>query len=258
MEKKKEMLEDLYVVRDVPIYYSTPFENVQGMLNGVDSDKLEEIYESIEPCTCGANPWVSQAESMGDFSITIFCDNPYCRRRIQRSTYDFDVQRGDGDEIELAIRDWNNGLSQEDVKAAQDKEYERIRIKPEDLEWKALYPNNVLQNTKHGIYSIAHTVREDGSLYASKWSIVYQMEEFEPMGSRFDAEVEAYILFHKRFFNLEEPLSYPEPSNCEMDEGYGVNDYGHFIRAYKTLDEAKEGAAARCMWQGINRDTIMR
>ena len=37
-----------------------------------------------------------------------------------------------------------------------------------------------------------------------------------------------------------------------------VNDYGDFVRAYKTLEEAKAGALARCGWQGLNRETIIK
>lgn len=34
--------------------------------------------------------------------------------------------------------------------------------------------------------------------------------------------------------------------------------YGDFYYAYRSLEEAKEGALARCAWNGLNRDTIMK
>ena len=40
--------------------------------------------------------------------------------------YDFDVRRGDGDEIELAIRDWNNKLNQEDFNKLAEEEHQRV------------------------------------------------------------------------------------------------------------------------------------
>ena len=30
-----------------------------------------------------------------------------------------------------------------------------------------------------------------------------------------------------------------------------------FIRAYCTVDEAKQGAIARCGWQGLNKDALI-
>ena len=166
--------------------------------------------------------------------------------------YDYDVTR-DEDEIVLAIRDWNNGLVYEDIKKKKDAEYERVRIKTEDLSWKTIYANNMINNPVEGVYSIIHA-NIGGALYACKWSICFQRKEKSPCVST--GEEDLYILFMKRYFNLKEPLIYPEPSENGND-GYGVNDYGDFVRAYRTLDEAKEGAIFRCGWQGINRDTLV-
>lgn len=33
---------------------------------------------------------------------------------------------------------------------------------------------------------------------------------------------------------------------------------GDFYYAYRSLEEAKEGALARCAWIGLNRDTIIK
>ena len=87
-----------------------------------------------------------------------------------------------------------------------------------------------------------------------------------------DAPIEAYILHMKRYFDVKGPLKYPKPSNHEdrsiindigkenkltLSSG-DVNDYGDFVRAYKTLEEAKAGALDRCGWQGLNRETIIK
>ena len=87
-----------------------------------------------------------------------------------------------------------------------------------------------------------------------------------------DSPIEAYILHMKRYFDVKGPLKYPKPSNHEdrsiindigkenkrtLSSG-DVNDYGDFVRAYKTLEEAKAGALARCGWQGLNRETIIK
>lgn len=79
------------------------------------------------------------------------------------------------------------------------------------------------------------------------------------------APIEAYNLFMARYFMVQGPLSYPEPSrdfDWRNKEGItfsacGVNSYGDFVRSYRTLEEAKKGAVARCGWQGLNRDTIL-
>ena len=87
-----------------------------------------------------------------------------------------------------------------------------------------------------------------------------------------DAPIEAYILHMKRYFEVKGSLKYPKPSNHEdwsivNDIGKSekrtlssgdINDYGDFVRAYKTLEDAKTGALARCGWQGLNRETIIK
>ena len=250
-----EIKNNLYVIKNIPIYYFTPFEYIQGMLNGVEDDKISNLYKSIKPCTCGGKPIGIQTECMGDFDFEIHCDNPSCNRYIRRSTYDFDVRRGDGDEIRLAIRDWNNKLNQKDFTKLAEEEHNRIVLKSEDLIWKDIIANNLEGNPKEGIYSILNK-KDSDSFYACKWSIIFQPKELRPMRVESDGEVDLYILFHKRYFNLEEPLSYPPPS--KFGNNYDINSYGEFIRAYRTLEEAKEGALDRCGWQGLNKDTIYK
>ena len=195
---------------------------------------------------------INVLEYMGDFDFTIYCDNPNCEREITRSCYDFDVTP-EQDEIALAIRDWNDGLSQDDIDLANEKERNRLLLTKDDFNWKPIYANNLIQNGQDGWYAILHA-KKDGKFYVCKWSILFQREELEPMYQAQDAETECYILFMERYFDLSEPIIYPEPS--EEASFYDVNEYGSFVRAYKTLEEAKSGAIARCGWQGINKDTL--
>lgn len=252
MKKDRILKDQLYTVKDIPLYYSTPFENIQGMINGVED--VDALYKSIKPCTCGGKPVGWQTECMGDFDFEIHCDNPECNRFIRRSIYDFDVQRGDGDEIDLAVRDWNNGLIQDDFRKLAEQERERIVLKDEDLIWKDIYPNHIKGNPKEGIYSILN-IKTGDTFYACKWSIIFQPKEFEPMYVDRTC-TDLYILFYKRYFDLAKPLVYPEPRT--ESSFYEINSYGNFIRAYRTLEEAKEGARARCGWQGINSDTLIK
>ena len=250
-----EIKNNLYIVKDIPLYYFTPFEHIQGMLNGIKNNQVDNLYKSINSCTCGGKPIGLQTECMGDFDFEIHCDNPNCNRYIRRSMYDFDVRRGDGDEIKLAIRDWNNNLNQEDFTKLAEAEHNRIVLKSEDLIWKDIFANNMEINPKEGIYTILNKKYNDNKFYACKWSIIFQSKELSPMCINSKEDIDLYILFQKRYFDLDKPLIYPNVSNKGF---YDVNDYGEFIRAYRTLEEAKEGALARCGWQELNKDTIYK
>ena len=252
MELNTKIRENLHIVKDVPIFYSSPLKNLQGILKGVDD--IESLYDSIKPCTCGGKPEAVLTNFLGDCTFRIYCDNPQCDRYIERSLFDFDVLRGDGDLYDLAIRDWNDGLDQIDFLELSDIEAERLELKPHHLVWKDIIANNIEGNPKEGIYAILNKKRDD-KFYACKWSIVFQPKEIEPLCIDSDT-VDLYILFRKEYFNLNEQLEYyPEPS--DIGNSYDINSYGEFVRAYRTLDEAKEGARIRCGCLGLNTDTII-
>ncbi len=106
-----------------------------------------------------------------------------------------------------------------------------------------------------------------GKLYCCKWTIEYQLEELEAMRIGAYPQIEAYNLFMERIFEIKGLLHYPSPleENSEEDDsryetfsGNGVNDKGDFVRSYRTLMDAQEGALGRCGWQGINRDTLIK
>jgi len=128
-----------------------------------------------------------------------------------------------------------------------------------------------LENGIEGLYCLIFKKSGDG-IYCCKWTIEYQYKEIEPMLISSDSPIEAYILHMKRYFDVKGSLKYPRPNNhrdWDIIRGIhkesrrtlhndDINDYGEFIRAYKTLEEAKAGALARCGWQGLNRETVVR
>ncbi len=97
-----------------------------------------------------------------------------------------------------------------------------------------------------------HLIKSEESVYCCKWTIEYQQQEEKPMLISSDSPIEAYILHMKRYFNVKGALKYPKPSNHEdrsivndigkenkrtLSSG-DINDYGDFVRAYKTLEDA--------------------
>lgn len=134
------------------------------------------------------------------------------------------------------------------------------RLKPEDLVWKPIYPNNILSNGIEGCYALVLRKDPDGRIYGRKYSILFQKEEDpEHLGEgilALHARTELYILLEKGYYDVSGPLDYPEPaegghspfSQSEQENTFhscGVNDYGRFVRAYPTLELAKKRAAAQ-------------
>lgn len=247
---------------EVYTYSAESDEMIRGILAGESPKQVIKIYKKIGPCKCGANnPKLLETECMGDYDISITCMR--CGRSLLRSMYDFDVKKPGG-WVDLCIRDWNNGIDQKEIEAAKDADWERKRIKEEHFSWKPVHPNNMASNPLEGYYALLFKKQHDGKIYGCKWTIVFQLEEKDAMYIHYDAKVEAYILFMKRYFDLEDTFDYPEPETKDSPDDYyaggsydGVNDYGDFVRVYKTLEEAKLGAMGRCGWQGINSDTVL-
>lgn len=104
--------------RRLPVYHYGS-SKAKGYLSGRSPKEVIGFYRTIKPCTCGGVPKVIETECMGDFDMSITCMK--CGRRIYRNMYDPDVI----DEFsatkkgllweEIAVRNWNNGLTEEDV-----------------------------------------------------------------------------------------------------------------------------------------------
>ena len=152
----------------------------------------------------------------------------------------------------------------EDITKANKKEIERKRIKEDAFVWKEYRPNNIIQNPVDGNYCLVFA-KVDGKLIGCKWSIQYQYKEIDHMYIDTN-EIESYNLFVYDIRNIKGPLCYPEPSEFTIDSyakedtfsNSTYNSFGEFVRNYKTLEEAKQGAMARCGWRGINEDTVIK
>jgi hypothetical protein len=168
------------------------------------------------------------------------------------------------------LQKWNAGMTQAEIDRISEEKWEKKRLHEEDLHWKPLYPNNYIRNGQEGLYCLIFK-KSENSIYCCKWTILFQMKEKEPLFET--SEIEAYILLMKRYYDVKGPLKYPLPYS---ESFYGelfreqkkktsrtfvasdVNDYGDFERAYKTLEEAKQGALHRCGCQGLNRETVIK
>lgn len=133
-------------------------------------------------------------------------------------------------------------------------------LKPEDLVWKPIYPNNILSSEMIGYYTLVLRKDSDGRIYGRKYSILFQKEENpEHLGEGVlasHADTELYILLEKNYYDVSGPLDYPEPVKSgyslspQSEQGntfhsYGVNDYGSFVRADPTLELAKKRAVVQ-------------
>lgn len=141
----------------------------------------------------------------------------------------------------------------------REKEREKIRLLPKHFEWKALYMNNSVQLLQEGEYALIFK-RVNGEMKAYKFSIIYQRQEVKPLQIRIDVPPELYILFENCYSEVEGPYCYPDPNdngNTDLVEetntfhNLDINNYGEFVRAFRTMEEAKEYAAvvATSRWQ---------
>ncbi|WP_044917010.1 hypothetical protein [Butyrivibrio sp. WCE2006] len=236
---------------------------IRGRLFGESPKEVIEIYKRINPCAkCGAqNPKALEYECMGDFDFSITCRK--CGRSICRSMYDFDVKQP-GEWIDLCIEDWNCGVDQEEIEAANKAERERKKLEEGNLIWKPWYANNMVNNPLEGYYCLLFRRLVDGKIYGCKWTIEFQYKQDEAgMVIPNDSEIEAYILFRTRYIDLETTFEYPEPQAEYVYEPElnpkcvdGVNDRGEFVRAFWTLEEAKRGVINDCGFYGFNKDTL--
>ena len=164
------------------------------------------------------------------------------------------------------------------VKRHRAEELERERIKEECEKkkltedyfvWKPIYLNNIYQRCfpEEGYYCLL--LKEvDGKIYGSRYSIVYQKEQFQPFGYKSDAPIEQYIVFEKDYGVIEGRLSFDDPKEQKKDEwlvseladslnDYDLNDPGKFERALPTMEDAKQYAMALAGRAGFDIENVV-
>lgn len=169
-------------------------------------------------------------------------------------------------------RDYRIYLQKEWEKYAAERE--RVRIRPEDVEWRLLWGNNFeyrLSDDKRlnyeGEFMMLFREDEDWGIIGEKWTILPQWKD--RCISR-DSEITCYNLYCKEYEGgIEGPLRHPEPSREANDEhekywtftGYEVNDYGRFIFSHRTIEDAKEEALKHAngtiAYGGYNRENLI-
>lgn len=116
-----------------------------------------------------------------------------------------------------------------------------------DLEWKPLYPNNMLCNRMTGWYCFLWIRNENGTYSGRKYTILFQERENEK-GYIEGGNPELFVLFEKIYAELEKPLEYPAPSNTSIFNSessitfFDINSYGNFVRAFKDVYSAQKRA----------------
>ncbi len=254
-------------VKKLDIWHAGIGGKVRGYLSGKTPKETIQFFERIKKCACGGEPKVLETEFMGDYDISIACKK--CGRSLRLTMYDYDKEH-DVSCDELCLQKWNAGVTQAEFDREKAEAWEKKRLHKEDLVWMPVYPNNMPVNGEVGLYCLVFKKTSDGKIYCCKWTIEYQYREIDTMYETVEPPFDAYILHMKRYFDIKGPLKYPKPNNhndrdilkywakekLQTLHSDDVNDYGDFVRAYRTLEEAKNGALGRCGWQGLNRETV--
>ena len=129
-------------------------------------------------------------------------------------------------------------------------------LKPEDFEWNPYRPNNMLCNPVEGYYCLMLNKDKSGTVSGRKYTILFQYKR-DKKGYR-TKELDRYIFFEKAYGHIVGRTAYLEPSQIsgedpiddDLDEDkdgdtlddYDINDFGRFIYAFETMEEAKAQA----------------
>ena len=158
-------------------------------------------------------------------------------------------------------------------------EKERVRIRPEDVQWKPRYSNNQMARfdlsqedgkgvNYQGEYMLLVRADEEWGVKAEKWTIIPQWKDRHISQ---DSEIECYILYCKEYDSegIEGPLRYPKPTSEANDEykpwwtfrGTDVNNYGRMVFVHKTIEAAKQEALKHANGNlahgGFNRENLI-
>lgn len=117
-----------------------------------------------------------------------------------------------------------------------------IQAKENKLEWKKIYPNNMVQNGIEGIYTDMFS-EVDGKYRYVKYSIKYQARCDSDGLSHPEEGTAFYLLNELRIDDLEEKFIILEPStHFDWDDPYArmVNNDGRFRYAFSDEETAKK------------------
>lgn len=124
-----------------------------------------------------------------------------------------------------------------------------IALTNSDFVWQKLYANNNPLNPELGEYALIFKNVEE-KIIGYKFTILYQRKEIAPLHYLgHSSPIECYVLLEERYDDVQGPLNlsyspqdekYPYAfDKCKTIDNDSANNYGKFIRAFKTMEEAK-------------------
>ena len=148
-------------------------------------------------------------------------------------------------------------------------EHNERKLTADYLDWKPIYYNNAYTKCmpENGIYCLL-LKDVDGYANGLRISIKYQFVEEKPFCRRSNATIEQYILYEKDYGIIDGKLSFGNPKEssswsskyyCLQDtlDDCDLNSSGEFVRAFKTLNEAKEYALAVADRAQYNKENLI-
>lgn len=131
------------------------------------------------------------------------------------------------------------------VKKSVDRAY---NLTLNDFLWKPYYPNNMIGNGLEGFYCI---FRDVDNKPLRKFSIIFQYVQDEDFLLVQPKVIDRYILYvdkwNEDFEDYSDPIKEGDYEPPLTDKrAYGVNDFGSFVYACNSLEEAKKRVLAQC------------
>ena len=148
------------------------------------------------------------------------------------------------------------------------KHFKEEELTTDDFIWKTLYPNNQQFLFKNGEYALIFKECEE-KVVGYRFSIVYQRTEIAPLCFNSLHEIEAYNLYEKKYDDVQGALYYKEIEEHEFGYGwfgepeqtlnqYEINDFGHFVRSFKTMEDAKDYVVKRTnLLRYVNKENLI-
>lgn len=243
-------------------YETFPFEKMSLSEFCPFLKKKENIVDYAHPFAVENNGWKYLPEQM-----TLIRDDFY-ENFIK--TYNFYTKYYDGRGLTTrhmpTIAGYALGIGEEPERYNEEKAYllwlqqereakereemrKSIALTKEDLVWHKLYANNIPSNPELGEYALLFKNVEE-KVVGYKFTILYQRKEIAPLVQLSRSPIEYYILLEQQCDDIYGPLylsederekEFPQAFDYSYSlDNYSVNSYGEFIRAFKTIEEAKE------------------